>query len=308
MWGGADEAASIHAIHTAIDAGINLIDTAPVYGFGLSEEIVGRAIRDRRDRVVLATKCGLVWDDKRGRIFFRSDADHPSPQGARVVHKLLAPDSIRREVENSLVRLKTDRIDLLQTHFQDDTTPIADTMDELLKLKREGKIRAIGCSNATVAQMDAYRACGQLDTDQEVLNMLDRQHLGDNVPDCRRHGTAFLAYSPIAQGLLTGKIRHGHHFATGDQRLEKKRFGEENLIRVEKLLDALTPICSRLNINYGQLALAWTLAQPGCTHVLVGARNAHQAIDNAQAACIELSTHDLAAIHLALVNHASDIV
>jgi aryl-alcohol dehydrogenase-like predicted oxidoreductase len=154
MWGGAEEAESVRAIHAAIDAGVNLIDTAPVYGFGVSEEVVGKAIRDRRDKVVLATKCGLVWHEEKGEFFFASDEKHPTDDGRIKVYRRLAPDTIRREVEWSLKRLGTDRIDLLQTHWQDSTTPIAATMHTLMELKKEGKIRAIGCSNATPEQMD----------------------------------------------------------------------------------------------------------------------------------------------------------
>ncbi len=165
-WGGNDERESVRAIQAAIDAGVTLIDTAPAYGLGRSEEIVGKALEGRRDRVVLATKCGLVWHTNAGTPFF-SEFGKP-------VHKYLGPDSIRYEIEQSLRRLKTDVIDLYQTHWQDSTTRIEETMAVLLDLKAEGKIRAIGVSNADCQQIEEYRAVGPVDADQEKYSMLDR--------------------------------------------------------------------------------------------------------------------------------------
>jgi aryl-alcohol dehydrogenase-like predicted oxidoreductase len=168
MWGGADEADSIRCIQAAVDLGVNLIDTAPVYGFGKSEEIVGKAIKGRRDKVVVATKCGLVWHTDKGQFFFKSSEENIGVgEDIYTVHQYLGPECIRYEVELSLKRLQVDTIDLYQTHWQESTTPIADTMAELLKLKHEGKIRAIGVSNATTEHMDEYRAVGVLDCDQE---------------------------------------------------------------------------------------------------------------------------------------------
>ena len=183
MWGGTDEPAAIKAIHAGIDAGINLVDTAPVYGFGLSEKIVGRAIRGRRERVVLATKCALVWDRKDGEFYFNStDRGSCKADGAFDVYKCLKPDSIRLEVERSLTRLGTDYIDLYQTHWPDSTTAIADTMEALLDLKQQGKIRAIGVCNATAQQMADYGLTGVLDSDQEKYSMLDRAQETANLP------------------------------------------------------------------------------------------------------------------------------
>jgi methylglyoxal reductase len=307
MWGGADEAESVRAIHAAIDAGVNLIDTAPVYGFGLSEKAVGKAIRDRRDKVVLATKCGLVWHEERGEFFFASDEKHPRDEGQIKVYRYLAPDTIRREVEWSLKRLGTDRIDLLQTHWQDSTTPIADTMHTLMELKKEGKIRAIGCSNATPEQMDEYRAAGQLDVDQELFSMLDRKHQRENLPYCAKHKIAFFAYSPLAQGLLSGKIGPERTFQDGDQRRDKPRFSAENREKIQRLLDLFRPIAERHGISLGQLTIAWTLSQKGCTHALVGARTARQAVENAKAGAVDLPREELRAMDKAIDEHAADI-
>src|SRR5690606_14878724 len=138
---------SIQAIHAALDAGINFLDTAPIYGFGVSETIVGKAIQGRRDKVVLATKCGMVANTRQGDFKFSSDAQGPNPHGLIDIYVHNRPDSIRLEVERSLERLQTDYIDLYQTHWQDPTTPIADTMGALLDLKQQGKIRAIGVCN-----------------------------------------------------------------------------------------------------------------------------------------------------------------
>ena len=150
MWGGADDRQSIAAIHAALDEGINLIDTAPMYGYGHSERVVGQAIRDRRERVVLATKCGLISDREEGTLFFFADDQGATLRPAdKKIYKNLRPASIREEVERSLRNLQTDHIDLLQTHWQDPSTPLADTVAELQRLKLQGKIRAIGVSNCS---------------------------------------------------------------------------------------------------------------------------------------------------------------
>ncbi len=293
MWGGTDERESIRAIHKAIDHGINLIDTAPVYGFGVSEEIVGKAIKDRRDKVVLATKCGLIWHREQGDFYFATDDSHPSKSGGRKVYRCLAPESIRDEVEQSLRRLQTDRIDLLQTHWQESTTPISDTMQALMKLKQEGKIRAIGCSNATPEQMDEYRRAGELDTDQERYSMLDRKHETENLPYVAEHQIAFLAYSPLAQGLLTGKVGPNRVFKEGDQRRNKDLFSVENRRRIKELLGHFQAIADKHNLTMAQLTIAWTVAQHGCTHALVGARRPAQVKENAAAGSVKLSENEL---------------
>ena len=177
LWGGTEEKAAIDAIHTAIDNGMNLIDTAPIYGYGVSESIVGKALKGIREETIIATKCGLRWDLTKadGELHFYGTLESVSSKETDIpVYKFLAPESIRFEVEQSLKRLQTDYIDLYQTHWQDTTTPIEDTMAALLKLKDEGKIRAIGVSNATTAQMTEY---GGIDSAQEKFNMLERSNL-----------------------------------------------------------------------------------------------------------------------------------
>ncbi len=296
MWGGADADEAVRAIHAAIDAGVNLIDTAPVYGFGRSEEIVGRAIAGRRDRVILATKCGLIWDRAEGEFHFENE---------KKVYKHTAPDSIRSEVETSLRRLGVETIDVLQTHWQTPTTPIEDTMATLLDLKRQGKIRAIGVSNASVEQIERYRALGPVDVDQESFSMIDRRMVrSGQLEHCRLHDIAVFAYSPMSRGLLTGKIGPNHTFKPGDHRAEQPAFSVNNRRRVQAMLDAIRPIADAHGATLGQLAIAWAIAQPGLTHALVGARDARQATENAATANIALSADDLAHIDAAIDAYA----
>jgi aryl-alcohol dehydrogenase-like predicted oxidoreductase len=307
MWGGTDPREAERAIDAAINAGINLIDTAPVYGFGSSEALVGRVVHQKRNQVVLATKCGLVWDQPQGQFFFATDEFAVRPDGDRRVHRYLAPTSIRKEVEQSLQRLRTEYIDLYQTHWQEGTTPIADTMTELLKLKQEGKIRAIGVCNATGAQMAQYGQRGTLDSDQEKYSMLDRKIESDQLPYCREHGIAVLAYSPLALGLLTGKMQPDRPFAKGDQRSTNPRFQPDILRQVDALLANLKPLADDHQLTLTQFVLAWTLAQPGLTHVLVGARNPQQALENAKAGVTTLSPDTVAAANAIIARHALQI-
>jgi aryl-alcohol dehydrogenase-like predicted oxidoreductase len=288
MWGGADEREAVRAIQAALDRGITLIDTAPAYGLGLSEELVGEAIAGRREKVVLATKCGLVWHTDGGRFFFN--------QGGKPVHRYLGGDSIRYELEQSLKRLRTDYVDLYQTHWQDSTTPIEETMTALVDLKRQGKIRAIGVSNASVEDIRQYQRLGPLDADQEKYSLLDRGQEAALVPYCREQGIAVLAYSPLANGLLTGKIGPEREFSGDDLRRNNPRFSVENRVRIQGMLEQIQPIAEVHGLTLGQLVIAWTLAHPGITHALAGARNPRQAVENAGAADAMLSDEELAAI------------
>ena len=304
MWGGAKEEESINAIHAAIDGGINFIDTAPVYGFGYSEEVVGKAIHDRRDKVVLATKCGLIWHKEEGEYYFSSDIDSTKKDvGEYNIYRSLNPKNIRYEIEQSLKRLKTDYIDLYQTHWQEHTTPIEDTMSELVKLKEEGKIRAIGCSNATPETMEIYSEYGQLDTDQERYSMLIRGHELKNLPHCIKNNIGFLAYSPLAQGLLTGKIGPEKVFQKGDQRSINATFSVDNRKVVNEMLGHMRPLAEDKGISISQLVLAWTFHQPGCSHLLVGARTVKQAEQNAKAGEVELTKDDDKFINSVLVEY-----
>jgi aryl-alcohol dehydrogenase-like predicted oxidoreductase len=309
MWGGADEDDSIGAIHAGLDAGINFLDTAPIYGFGHSEIVVGRALKGRRDAVVLATKVGMVPNAPGGRLEFRSTGLGPHEFGHIPVHIYNHPESIRAEVEMSLKRLQTDRIDLIQTHWQEEQTPIEDTMGALMRLKEEGKVRAIGVCNATVAQMDRYRAAGALDSDQEKYSMLDRKKMeGGQLGYCRENDIAVLAYSPLALGLLTGKVGPERVFPEGDLRRTRDRFSVDNRKRVKELLDSFAPIAEKHDCTLGQLVIAWTTHQPGLTHALVGARTPEQAVENAKGGSIGLSEEDLATMQAGIRGVGAGIV
>lgn len=295
MWGGTDDDQAVAAIHAAIDHGINLVDTAPIYGYGHSEEVVAKAIGDRRDKVVLATKCGLIWDREEGEFHFHANHDGVTFRASeKKVFKCLKPESIRQEIEISLKRLGTTYIDLYQTHWQEVTTPIADTMAVLTKLRDEGKIRAIGVSNANVEHMKAY---GPIDSDQERYSLLDRNmEQNGSLEYCRENNISVLAYSPLANGLLTGKIQPDRQYGVGDLRRGNRRFAPANVAKVNAMLDQLHPIAQRHQATIGQVVIAWTYMQPGLTCVLCGARNAQQAIENAAAGDIALSAEELATI------------
>lgn len=286
LWGGTDEKNSIEAIQASIDAGITLIDTAPVYGMGVSEEIVGKAIQGRRDEVVLATKCALVWHTEKGE-------PHIQQQG-RWMNRYLAPDSIRHEVEQSLKRLKVDTIDVYQTHWQDDgATPIEETMSCLMDLKKEGKIRAIGASNVNLQHIKEYTAAGQLDNIQNKYSMLDRELEDEIAPYCRENNIAIFAYSPLAMGVLTGKMTPDYTFKDDDIRSQRPRFSKDNLQKMQPFLNDLQAVATARNCSLPQLVIAWTMAQPGITHVLVGARDKKQALINADAGAMVLTDEEL---------------
>ena len=299
MWGGTDEAESIAAIRAAIDAGVSLIDTAPAYGMGRSEEIVGKAIAGRRDAVVLATKCGLVWHTDKGRHFFDQDG--------RPVHRYLGAESIAHELEQSLRRLGTDHIDLYITHWQDPTTPVAETMGALEDLKKAGKIRAIGASNATTADITAYLAAGTLDAVQEQYSMVHRDIEAEIVPLCIDNGVSILSYSSLALGLLTGKIGPDRTFEGDDLRIADPRFTPEARRKAVAFAGELAPIARAHDASVAELVIAWTIRQPGITFALCGARNPDQARQNARAGSIRLGAAELAAIDGAATRHLAGI-
>lgn len=296
MWGGTEEEAAVKTIQASLDNGVNFIDTAAIYGYGRSEEIVGRAINDRRDKVVLATKCGLRWDLKKGDFYFYGTEEGISLGPAKYeVYKYLHPDSINEEVERSLKRLGTDHIDLYQTHWQESTTPIEDTIAALLKLKEQGKIRAIGASNTNIEQLKAY---GNIDTDQERFSMLDRRIEQDGtLTHCRENNISVLAYSPLVHGLLTGKMTPDRQFKEGDLRRGNPCFNIESRQKVAAMLNEFVPIAKKHNATISQLVIAWTFSRPGVTHVLCGARTQEQAVENAAAGELVLDEEDIQAIN-----------
>ena len=299
MWGGTDEAHSISAIQASLDAGVTLIDTAPAYGQGLAEEIVGKALKGRRDQVTLATKCGLVWHTRQGNHFFDYDG--------KPVHRYLGEDAIIHEIDQSLTRLRTDYIDLYITHWQDPTTPVAETMQALEKLKRQGKIRSIGASNASVDDIEAYIAAGQLDAVQEEYSMAKRDIEDSLLPVCRDNGVSVLSYSSLALGLLTGKVGPDRVFTGDDQRKDNPRFSVANREKVAALLAAIAPIAEACSATLPQIVIAWTIRQPGITFALCGARNAAQAIENAEAGLLHLTDEEIGEIDRQVKTHLIDL-
>ncbi|MBN1420494.1 MAG: aldo/keto reductase [Planctomycetes bacterium] len=292
-WGGADEAQSIDAIRRSIDLGINLIDTAPAYGFGRSEEIVGRAIRGLRDRVLVATKCGLRWDREGGELFFETKDQDGQP---RAIRRNLSRESVIEECEASLRRLGVDVIDLYQCHWPDPTTPLAETLDALSALQRQGKIRAIGVSNFTPAMLEECLRHGAIASDQPKYNMLARDIEGDVLPFARAHDIGIIAYSPLEQGILTGKVTLDRSFPEGDYRRDRPWFQPHNRRKALALLSKLEPIARAHGWTPGQLAIHWLIGQEGVTSAIVGARTPAQAEENARAAEGRLSAEELAQI------------
>lgn len=293
FWGGAQEEQSIAAIHASIDAGVNLIDTAPIYGFGLSEKVVGKAVQGKRDKVLIATKCGLVWDKEEGEFFTHaSDLGPTDEPSSYKVYKNQRPEMIRTELENSLRRLNTDYVDLYQTHWQDATTPIEETMDALLKLKDEGKIRAIGVSNITVDHLKQYGS--GIVSAQEKFSLLDRGIAENGIIDyCVENKLSILSYFTLEQGLLTGKLSPERSFDEGDMRKGDPKFTPENREKVQFLLKDFKPTAEKYNCTIPQLMIALTASQRGISHVLIGARNEKQAAENARGGYVDISTDDL---------------
>ena len=259
MWGGTDEAESIATIQSAVARGITLIDTAPVYGFGRSEEIVGKAIAEDglRDKVQIATKLGLAWKD--GKVF---------RDGRRA--------RIRQEIEDSLRRLRTDRIDLYQVHWPDLETPLEETAETLETLRREGKILSIGVSNFSPAQMDAFRTAAQLDAMQPPYNLFERGIEAAELPYAANTGLTVLSYGALCRGLLSGRMKADTVFEGDDLRRNDPKFNGERFGQYLQAVEELRELAQR---RYGKsvlaLALRWVLDQ-GPTIALWGARNPGQ--------------------------------
>jgi aryl-alcohol dehydrogenase-like predicted oxidoreductase len=295
VWGAdPDDQESIGAIQAAVDCGVNLIDTAPVYGWGRAERLVGQAIRERRERVIIATKCGLWWEDRRGSYW--------GPFDGKRLFRCLQPDTIQIEVENSLRRLGVECIDLYQVHWPSippRQTPIEETMACLMQLKQQGKVRAIGVSNVSPDELRAVIAAGELTTNQPRYNVLNRQVEAEIVPLCREHRVAILGYMTLEHGLLTGRVGVERQFQADDWRNNpdwNPWFLPQNRVRVVQMLAGWRDLTEKYRCTLAQLAIAWSLAQPGLTVALCGARRADQAIENAAAADVTLDGDDLARI------------
>jgi aryl-alcohol dehydrogenase-like predicted oxidoreductase len=294
MWGGADRNDAIAAIHEAIDHGVTAIDTAPAYGQGRSEEIVGEALKGiDRSKIRIFTKFGLRWDTEQGEFFFKSTGQDGKPIK---MYKLASKESIRKECEDSLRRLRTDYIDLYQIHWPDSTTPISETMEAMQELIGQGKIRAAGVCNYNVSGMTEAERTISLASNQVPYSMLNREIEKEIVPYVLEHNKAILAYSPLFKGLLTGKFKPGHKFNTGDVRIGNELYTDSNILRINRFLDKLTPLAEEKKATVGQLVIRWTVDQPGITLALVGARDRKQAIENAGAGEISLTKDEIGLI------------
>lgn len=270
MWADIDDRETVRAIRAAFDAGITTFDTAESYGKGHSERILGEALAPVRDRVVLATKVA---------------SDH------------LGYDQVFEACRRSLQNLRTDCIDLYQIHwpagsFKSRTVPIEETMAALNDLKVQGRIRAIGVSNFSRAQLEEACRHGEIVSLQPPYSLFWRHVERDAMPYCREKNITVLAYAPMAQGLLTGKFAKGHRFAKGDHRGRNRLFSREHAERVHRALDELRPIAECRGITLGQLALAWVIAQPGSC-AIAGARKAEQVLENAKAAEVRLTPAEM---------------
>jgi aryl-alcohol dehydrogenase-like predicted oxidoreductase len=289
----------IAVMRAAVEAGIDTIDTAPIYDIGQTEEQLGRAIAGMRDRVKLLTKVGFRWDDPHGREQFRFVDEHGQPQVMRLNSR---PESVRLEVERSLRRLGVDVLDLVQVHRPDPDTPIADTMGALLDCKRAGKLRAIGVSNFSAAQMrDAQAGLGDepLASNQVHYSLLERWPEAELLPAAVADRISVLAYSPLEEGLLSDSFRLSA-LAEHDGRRRSARFHPTNLARIaEAVAHGLAPVAHAHGASVPQVALAFLLAQPAMAAVIVGASSVQQVKSNAGAGDLVLAADELAAIRSA---------
>lgn len=294
MWGGADHNLAVKAIQKSFDLGVTTIDTAPVYGFGLSEKIVGEAVNSFRNEVQILTKFGLRWDTREGEFYFTSQNN----QGAIVhINKFSGANSIIRECEESLKRLKTDYIDLYQIHWPDNTTSIEESFEAVNKLIKEGKVLSAGVCNYTSEQVEMAEKAALIVSNQLPYSMVNRGIEKDQIPFCLKTNKAVLAYSPLQRGLLTGKITEEHKFAPGDHRPSTSFFKPEMVRKTNVFLQKIKPLADEKRATLGQLAIAWTIHQPGITCALVGARDPKQAEENAKAANVTLSAEEIGFIN-----------
>lgn len=289
MWGQADEEDAVAAIRASMDMGINAIDTAPLYGFGQSERLVAKAVAGRRDKVILMTKYCLRADRTEGEFFFTMDN-----LGKPVkVYKNARKESIFEECERSLRDLGTDYIDLYQCHWRDNTTPVEETMEAMVRLIEQGKIRAAGVSNFTVGEIEACNKVLPLASDQPPYSMVNRGVEKDILPFCRKNNIGVVVYSPLQRGLLTGKFKPDHKFGEHDHRATQPHYKPENIRRINTFLEGLRPFAEEHNATVPQVVINWTIQQPGITCALVGARDAKQARDNAAAGAFKLTPKEV---------------
>lgn len=287
-WGENDDKMSVRTIDEAIDCGITWFDTAPVYNLGHSEEVVGKALKGKRHNVLISTKCGLEWD-------YETPVFHKVMEG-RNVYRDLSAKGIRKNLEDSLRRLQTDYIDIYYTHWQTPDFalyPLEETVGVLTELKKEGKIRAIGASNVTEDIIKGYCSLGQLDVIQEKYSILDSHIRSELAQVCEENKVSIQAYSPLEQGLLTGKVKADVKLAKGDVRNRNRFFSPENLPKVMRLLEHWKPLCLKYNCTMSNLVIACTAKTIDGLHVLCGARKPEQIRDNSGALLLTLEQSDI---------------
>ncbi|MGH7206692.1 MAG: aldo/keto reductase [Nitrospiraceae bacterium] len=287
MWGGAEDRESLATIRRAIDLGVNLIDTAPIYGHGRSEELVGRAVADsdRREYLILATKVGLEWNPEKTRVWRNASRTR-----------------ISQEIEDSLRRLRTDYIDIYQMHWPDRNTPFEETMEALLDLQRQGKIRFIGLSNFDEAQIERCLAVGPVHVLQPPYNLFERGIEEAMLPYCISKRIGTLIYGPLCRGLLSGKYRGHETFGNGDVREMDPKFKGEAFHRYVACVERLRTVATPYGKTVGQMAIRWCLDQPGVTVALCGARRPEQIEDNAGGAGWSLSPTEEEAMNRVLTD------
>jgi aryl-alcohol dehydrogenase-like predicted oxidoreductase len=276
-WGPQDDNDSIGAIHAALDRGINWIDTAPIYGLGHSEEIVGRAIKGRTQRPYIFTKCSMIWDDK------------------REITRSLKRDSIRRECDESLRRLQIDAIDLYQIHWPDPESDIEEAWGAMAELRKEGKVRWVGVSNFKPDQMDRLAAIAPITSNQPPYSILSPEIEAEILPYCEAHQIGVIVYSPMKSGLLTGAMTRERiaQMPEDDFRQRTLSFKEPLLTRNLNLVELLREIGRRHGRTTGEVALAWTLRRPEVTGAIVGMRSAKQVDGVVGAADLRLSKEEI---------------
>lgn len=287
-WGENDDKLSVRTIDEAIDCGITWFDTAPVYNLGHSEEVVGKALKGKRHNVLISTKCGLEWD-------YETPVFHKVMEG-RNVYRDLSAKGIRKNIEDSLRRLQTDYIDIYYTHWQTPDFalyPLEETVGVLTELKKEGKIRAIGASNVTEDIIKGYCSLGQLDVIQEKYSILDSHIRSELAQVCEENKVSIQAYSPLEQGLLTGKVKADVKLAKGDVRNRNRFFSPENLPKVMRLLEHWESLCLKYNCTMSNLVIACTAKTIDGLHVLCGARKPEQIRDNSGALLLTLEQSDI---------------
>ena len=294
MWGGAEDGAAIKAIHASLDAGITTIDTAAVYGFGKSEELVGQALQGiSRDKYQILTKYGMNWSTTQGEYFFDSVDNSGKPVK---VYKHSSKEAVTQGCEDSLRRLKTDYIDLFQIHWPDATTPISETMEAVAALIEQGKVRAAGVCNYNVAQVEEALKTVKLASNQVPYSMIYRDIESNIVPQALDKRLSIIPYSPLQRGLLTGKIKRDHKFNDGDTRESNRFYKAENIDRTNAFLQKIKPIADGYGVTLTQLVINWTTRQPAMDCVLVGARDENQVRENVKALSFKLTDQEIRSI------------